>query len=289
MQTSYEYPTPAQEPLPPEWAKGMLLPTQALLRHFDLAATIPAGAAAPNAGNPAQALQAVPFDIGHAIARPATAHPAAVPYAQPLQTFQAHEQAHEQLHEQEAATGLFAEAAASVATSAVTAVAHQAHASAHLPEFVLDAQALDWQNRQGFRVGEVGLMIGYDDGSELNELPDLYFLPNAPAWFAGLANLHGLVLPVVDLQLFLGVAATHQPKRMLLVLGRDADAVGIVIDSLPVRLRWAADMQVDTGIAPASLQGHIKNAYLIQNEVWFDLNVASLLAAVEQSLQQGAA
>ena len=73
MQTSYEYPTPAQEPLPPEWAKGMLLPTQALLRHFDLAATIPAGAAAPNAGNPAQALQAVPFDIGHAIARPATA------------------------------------------------------------------------------------------------------------------------------------------------------------------------------------------------------------------------
>lgn len=215
--------TAAAAALSAEWAKGMMLPAQALLQHFDL----------PSAA--VDALQALPPDV----AMPATS--AAVPvHAQP-------------------------------------AVA--------LHETVPSAEPLDQQNRQGFRVGEIGLMIGYDEGSELTDLPALYFLPNAPAWFAGLINLHGLVIPVVDLALFLGVASASQTKRMLLVLGHGADAIGVVIEGLPQRLRWTADMQIGVDIAPNSLLAHIKAACLVEDSVWFDLNTASLLAALEDGMR----
>lgn len=45
------------------------------------------------------------------------------------------------------------------------------------------------QQREGFFIGHLGLMIRYEDGSELADLPATYRLPNAPDWFTGVANL----------------------------------------------------------------------------------------------------
>ena len=36
------------------------------------------------------------------------------------------------------------------------------------------------QDRQGIRVGELGLMINFDDSSELTDIPQIYHLPNTP-------------------------------------------------------------------------------------------------------------
>src|ERR1035437_4012618 len=52
------------------------------------------------------------------------------------------------------------------------------------------------ESRQGFRIGELCLMIRYEDASELSEMPDIHRLPNAPDWFYGMANLHGKLIPV---------------------------------------------------------------------------------------------
>ena len=148
----------------------------------------------------------------------------------------------------------------------------------------------DVQRRQGFRLGDVGVMIGYLDGSELTEIPELYFLPNAPASFLGMANLHGNMVPVFDLVAYLGLRRSgskqDSDRRMLLVLAHGADAAGIVIEDLPQRLSWTSSQQTDVDTAPSMLLPHVRAAALIEGQLWFDLYCDSLLGALENAMKQ---
>ena len=140
------------------------------------------------------------------------------------------------------------------------------------------------QARQGFRIGELCLMVRYEDGSELTELPSVYSLPNAPAWFLGIANLHGVLIPVFDLARYLGLASASVTKPMLLVLAHGSSAAGMVIAGLPERLRWSDAQLADNATAPAQLSGVVQRSVLIGGQLWFDLDCGALLQAVEASL-----
>ena len=109
------------------------------------------------------------------------------------------------------------------------------------------------ETRQGFCIGSLNLMIGYADGSELTELPAVYRLPSAPQWLLGMANLHGMLIPVFDLARQFGMHRDAPAKPMLLVLAHGADATGIVIDGLPERLRWDNSQIADTATVPEAL------------------------------------
>ena len=74
------------------------------------------------------------------------------------------------------------------------------------------------QARQGFCIGSLRLMIPYAEGSELTDLPPVYRLPNVPRWFIGMANLHGMLVPVFDLARQFGIEHEQPKKPMLLVL-----------------------------------------------------------------------
>lgn len=141
------------------------------------------------------------------------------------------------------------------------------------------------QNRQGFSIGEVGLMIHFEEGSELTEIPPLYHIPNSPHWLLGVVNLHGRLIPVFDLLRFLNLELESDRKRMLLVLGHDADAAGFIIDGLPQRLRWSNEEQSEADLAPKKLEPHVRATCLVDGKVWFDLDSASLLDALEETLQ----
>ncbi|GAB2586696.1 hypothetical protein GCM10027034_18800 [Ramlibacter solisilvae] len=138
--------------------------------------------------------------------------------------------------------------------------------------------------RQGFRVGELRLMVRFEEGSELTEMPPLYRLPNAPAWFRGMANLHGALTPVFDLSAFAGLPAGTPARQMLLVLAHGADAAGVVIDGMPQRLRFAPEQAAGTGTAPPGLAAQLRGAALVDGDQWFDLDCAALLDALEQAL-----
>lgn len=140
------------------------------------------------------------------------------------------------------------------------------------------------ESRQGFRVGELRLMIRYEDSSALSEISHLHKLPNAPDWFNGMANLHGKLTPVFDLAGYLGVDHDPESRRMLLVLSHGTDAAGILIDGLPERLRLSADERADAGVAPERLLPHLRGANHLGERLWLDLDTQSLLNAIEQSL-----
>lgn len=140
--------------------------------------------------------------------------------------------------------------------------------------------------RQGFFVGDVGLMIDFADGSELTEMPALYRVPNSPAWLMGLTNLHGIVIPVFNLQQYLDLGGSPQgAKEMLLILQHNEKAVGVVVNNLPRRLTYSQSQQMEHNTAPFNLSQHINNAYLIDENLWFDLDSASLCRGLEMTLQ----
>jgi twitching motility protein PilI len=140
------------------------------------------------------------------------------------------------------------------------------------------------QLREGFRIGELALMIRYENGSELTDLPLTYRLPNAPDWFTGIANLHGSLVPVFDLARYFGVEHSLDAKPMLLVLGRGVDAAGVVIDGLPARLRFDASDRADDAPVPLALEGCVNQTYWAGEQTWMDLQVDALLNKLNDDL-----
>lgn len=137
--------------------------------------------------------------------------------------------------------------------------------------------------REGFRVGNLRLMIGYADGSELTDLPPVYRLPRAPRWFLGMANLHGALVPVFDPAELLGVAH-GEGKPMLLVLGHGDERAGIVIDGLPVRLRLGPDDRIADAALPPRLAACAGGVWWSEGADWIDLQVDAWLAQLAAEL-----
>jgi chemotaxis signal transduction protein len=140
------------------------------------------------------------------------------------------------------------------------------------------------ESRQGFRIGELRLMIRYEDAGELSEMTAIRQLPNAPDWFCGITNLNGKLIPVFDLASYIGIDPDPDAKQMLLVLSRGSDATGVIIDGLPVRLRWLGEKYSGLEIAPKRMLPHLRGASLSDGELWFDLDTLSLLAEIERSI-----
>jgi chemotaxis signal transduction protein len=140
------------------------------------------------------------------------------------------------------------------------------------------------QLREGFRIGDLGLMIRYEDGSELLDLPPVFTLPNAPDWFPGIANLHGTLVPVFDLARYFGVEHTAQAKPMLLVLGHGVDAAGVVIDGLPLRLRFDSSERAEDAPIPSTLENCVSQTYWAGERTWMDLQVNALMNKLNDEL-----
>lgn len=145
--------------------------------------------------------------------------------------------------------------------------------------------------RQGLRVGNLHLMIRYEDGSELTDLPCVYRLPDAPGWFHGMANLHGTLIPVFGLAEYLGLAeytglrGPDGSRRMMLVMGSGADAAGVLIDGLPQRLRFQGEQRVEGSPVPARLEGFIAGTYWIDQQPWMDFMPMGLFDRLEAELR----
>jgi twitching motility protein PilI len=142
--------------------------------------------------------------------------------------------------------------------------------------------------REGSCLGELRLRIHYQYGNELTDLPAVYRLPRAPGWFLGMANLHGTLVPVFDAATLFGVMHDSQAKPMLLVLGHGDEKAGLVIDGLPVRLRFTAADRIENAAVPDGLSNCVDSAYWYEGLDWMDLQVDALLRTLGEQLSADA-
>ncbi len=138
--------------------------------------------------------------------------------------------------------------------------------------------------RQAYRIGPLRMLAAFGVASELSEMLPCYRLPNTASWFAGFANLHGSLVPVFDIAVFMGIA--HEPKAtpFLLVFGKGDGTVAVIVDGVPKRLRMTASDRVDLPALPKALEGYVPLAYLHDGTVWLDFDSGRFIEALAQQL-----
>jgi purine-binding chemotaxis protein CheW len=68
-----------------------------------------------------------------------------------------------------------------------------------------------------FRLGGEWFGLGISRIQEVVETPRLDFIPRAPHWLAGAMNLHGGIVPVLDLAAYLRIESLTPPARVVVL------------------------------------------------------------------------
>lgn len=134
----------------------------------------------------------------------------------------------------------------------------------------------------GFAIGAHRFLASYVDAVEIEQVPVLARVPAAPAWMAGLANLHGGVLSVLDLRALLGEPALQaQPapgvEAMMLVLRHRKDRVAVLIDGMTRRMKLSAADAHPGAAATWFYEAFVTRAFSAGTEVWHELDYVGFL------------
>ncbi len=153
-------------------------------------------------------------------------------------------------------------------------------------------------HRQGFRLNNYNLMVRFEDGNQISEIPNIYPLPNAPKWFLGMSNINGQTIPVFNLKEYFGITnydqdsqrikvnkiTTDKKTPMLFVIQQGDNATGIIIDGLLERLD-IDDSKIQPNInLPNKLKNCTHHTYLLNKELWYDLNCLDFLDEIEKQI-----
>jgi len=127
--------------------------------------------------------------------------------------------------------------------------------------------------RYGFIIEKLGFLIAKNTLSEIVINTQIYPIPNTQEWMKGLINVRGNLVPVFDFSLLLGFSAQHAEQKKLLVLGKESQAVGLLIDGLPQACEQSSWKKMSCLPAQvAGLEKYISNAYSSDDVVWMDFN-----------------
>jgi len=132
--------------------------------------------------------------------------------------------------------------------------------------------------RYGFHAAGLRFLVPEGMVSELLDRARIYHLPNAPHWVCGLINMHGKVIPVVDLAGFIGNELSHLNKSKILAVKKQDMAVGILIDGFPEAV-IETDMIVANDIEgiPTELDRYMHEGISSNGVIWRDLDIYGLL------------
>ena len=115
-----------------------------------------------------------------------------------------------------------------------------------------------------FRLGGQVLIAPMSDVDEIVDPPDCAMVPNTRAWFLGIGNVRGNLIPVTDLHGFVHgpAAADRRGARVLTCTSHDS-ACGILVDEIQGLRRFYVDEKVDSsGDVPESLRQFVSHCYL---------------------------
>ena len=117
------------------------------------------------------------------------------------------------------------------------------------------------------------------DIKEILNLPSsITRVPGTRNWMLGIANIRGNLLPITDLQVFLGGTPVAIGKRSrVLVTECEGARVGLLVGGVQGILHFKPDQRVAEHSVPEAIAKYCSEAYLAANETWPVFNV-SLLA-----------
>ncbi len=125
--------------------------------------------------------------------------------------------------------------------------------------------------RHAFSVGGLNLLVGEGTLCEVMDVPPIARVPHTAAWFLGLANLRGEVVPVFDLAQVLGRASARRSVGRLLVIGRGEAAAGVLIEELPALQRFDPTERAEPiSPLPPALESCVTDCYARDGKEWIE-------------------
>lgn len=149
-----------------------------------------------------------------------------------------------------------------------------AERSAAPPDTGLDDSA---HSRLGMQLGEEYWLLDLTDVAEVVPVPDLLRVPLTKPWYAGVANIRGNLISVIDLAAFLGAPATpHDDKARLILVGEKHRINSALLFSRVVGLRQfdRFEREPQSGQLPAWVEGKYRDT---EQRRWNALDMRGLV------------
>jgi len=93
----------------------------------------------------------------------------------------------------------------------------------------------------GFRVGEQSYALPISTVREIVRPPEITPVPQSPEHVAGVMNLRGRIVPVIDLRKRFRQTIENSPKTRALVIALDGKLIGLLVDSASEVLKIASE------------------------------------------------
>ncbi len=123
----------------------------------------------------------------------------------------------------------------------------------------------------GFRLGDTLLISEMDDVDEIMKIPQFTRIPSALPWVKGLANVRGILLPIMDLKAFITQQGSKQSRASRIIVVRNGDNyTGLLVDEVfGMRHFFAEDYadEIDADVA-GELAEYISGTYRQQGKTW---------------------
>ena len=85
----------------------------------------------------------------------------------------------------------------------------------------------------GFRLGKVNLLSKLEEVDEIMISPEMTRVPSALSWVKGIANIRGMLLPIMDLKDFIDGEAIKSGRKTRIILIKKGELVtGLMVDEL---------------------------------------------------------
>jgi twitching motility protein PilI len=135
-------------------------------------------------------------------------------------------------------------------------------------------------NGVGFRIGDIYMTAPLDQVHEILYYPNMTMVPGTLPWVKGLANIRGSLLPVMDLQRFLGQPAIHlRQHSRIMVISQGELTAGLLVDEVMGLKHFEPEERVSRikKLEPA-VKAYVRGAFRQGDITWhlFDMSVLAV-------------
>ena len=135
--------------------------------------------------------------------------------------------------------------------------------------------------RYGINIGNQSLLFDKSILCEATINTNVYPIPNIPPWLNGMINLRGNLIPVFIIDKFITDDKKEDKKNhVVFVIGEGANAVGLLIDELPVAVE-IDEVNIESisppDNTPEIFSDAVTNAYEVDETVWLEIDIDAVI------------
>jgi twitching motility protein PilI len=149
----------------------------------------------------------------------------------------------------------------------------------HAAPLPLQADVRPAWTGMGFQIGGLRLVSPMGEIGEIMHVPKVAPLPGVKSWVAGVANVRGRLIAVIDLHEFLGMVPTlPRAQWRVLVVERDGLVAGLQVEQSLGMQHFLQEAFEDTPAdVPEALAPYVRGAFRHGGRIFYEVELASIL------------